>query len=325
MPVGRVNSRRRRAWDWELSMATLSDEMIRLVEEQRLGFVATVCRDGTPNLSPKGTVSVWDPDHLVFADICSPRTVANLRVQPAVEINVVDPIRRRGYRFKGTGQVVDRGPDYEAGVQFFRQRGGANQIRSVVFVRVEKGEALVSPVYDTGVTEAEVVERWLKRTMDRFEAVIHTDHSRAAGLAALFLRVALAITFLAAVTDRFGLWDSPGAASVAWGDFAHFEAYAATLNWFVPRAVIPLLAWVVTCLETGLSLALLLGVRTRRVALASGILLLLFALAMTFATGIKSSLNASVYSASAGAFLLASVRRHVLALDALSRRGAVGV
>jgi uncharacterized membrane protein YphA (DoxX/SURF4 family) len=305
-------------------MATLSDEMIRVVEEQRLGFVATVCPDGTPNLSPKGTVSVWDPDHLVFADICSPRTVANLRMQPAVEINVVDPIRRKGYRFKGAGQVVDRGPDYEAGVQFFRKRSVPNQIRSVVFVRVETGEALVSPVYDRGATEAEVVARWMRRTIDRFEAVIHTDYSRAAGFAALFLRVALAVTLLAAVTDRFGFWGPPGAANVAWGDFSHFEAYAAKLNWLVPRAEIPLLAWVVTCLETGLSLALLLGVRTRRVALASGILLLLFALAMTLATGIKSPLNASVYSASAGAFLLASVRRHVLALDnALGGRVAV--
>lgn len=130
-------------------MATLSDEMMRVVEEQRLGFVATVCPDGTPNLSPKGTVAVWDAEHLVFADICSPRTVANLNGQPVTEINVVDPIRRKGYRFKGTARVVDRGPDFEAGVEFFRRRGVVNAIRSVVFVRVERAEALVSPVYDT--------------------------------------------------------------------------------------------------------------------------------------------------------------------------------
>ncbi len=38
----------------------LTPEMQRLIAEQRLGFVASVCEDGTPNLSPKGTVSVWD-------------------------------------------------------------------------------------------------------------------------------------------------------------------------------------------------------------------------------------------------------------------------
>jgi len=43
--------------------------MKRVVREQRLGFIATMCAYGTPNLSPKGTTKVWDDDHLVFADI----------------------------------------------------------------------------------------------------------------------------------------------------------------------------------------------------------------------------------------------------------------
>src|SRR5215212_12086323 len=81
------------------AMGALSLDAQRVVEEQRLGFVATVNEDGTPNLSPKGTVAVLDDDHLVFADIRSPRTVENLRQRPAVEINVIDPILRKGFRF----------------------------------------------------------------------------------------------------------------------------------------------------------------------------------------------------------------------------------
>ena len=41
-------------------MGILTADMKRVVEQQRLGFVATVCADGTPNLSPKGTTAVWD-------------------------------------------------------------------------------------------------------------------------------------------------------------------------------------------------------------------------------------------------------------------------
>jgi predicted pyridoxine 5'-phosphate oxidase superfamily flavin-nucleotide-binding protein len=40
-----------------------------VVLEQRLAFAATVCPDGTPNLSPKGMTTVWDGTHLAFADI----------------------------------------------------------------------------------------------------------------------------------------------------------------------------------------------------------------------------------------------------------------
>jgi predicted pyridoxine 5'-phosphate oxidase superfamily flavin-nucleotide-binding protein len=86
----------------------LSDDMKLVVDEQRLGYAATVCPDGTPNLSPKGTTAVWDDDHLVFADIRSPRTVENLRHNQAIEVNVV-PISRKGYRFKGTGKVLSGG------------------------------------------------------------------------------------------------------------------------------------------------------------------------------------------------------------------------
>src|SRR6266852_3635921 len=87
----------------------LTDDMRRAVDEQKLAFVATVCPDQTPNLSPKGTIAVWDETHLVLADIRSPGTVANLRTNSAVEINIVDPFSRKGYRFKGTAELVTAG------------------------------------------------------------------------------------------------------------------------------------------------------------------------------------------------------------------------
>ena len=70
----------------------LSPEMQRVVLEQRLGFVATVTAEGRPNLSPKGTTTLWDEEHLMFADLASPGTIENLATNPHVEINVVDPI-----------------------------------------------------------------------------------------------------------------------------------------------------------------------------------------------------------------------------------------
>ncbi len=138
----------------------LTEEMQRAVREQRLGFVATVCPDGTPNLSPKGTTTVWDAEHLIFADIRSPQTVANLRVNPSVEVNVVDPIARKGFRFKGTAEVVDGGEPLAEAIDFYRRRGVTNHIRAVVLIKVERAAPLISPIYDSGLTEEEVRKRW---------------------------------------------------------------------------------------------------------------------------------------------------------------------
>jgi predicted pyridoxine 5'-phosphate oxidase superfamily flavin-nucleotide-binding protein len=135
--------------------------MQRIVEEQRLGFVATVCPDGTPNLSPKGTTAVWDDDHLVFANIRSPGTLANLRSNPSIEVNVVDPFARKGYRFKGVASVLEDGPPYERAISFYRDRGSnVSAFREIVLIRVERVQAIDSPAYDWGLSEEEIRERW---------------------------------------------------------------------------------------------------------------------------------------------------------------------
>lgn len=135
----------------------------------------------------------------------------------------------------------------------------------------------------------------------------------------VFLRFALGFSFLSAVADRFGLWGAFGKPHVAWGTFARFVAYTGQLNWFLPKATIPAVAILATCAETLLGILLLLGWQTRTAALLSGILLLLFAVTMTAALGIKVPLDFSVFSASAGAFLLANCAEYPLSIDRLRR------
>lgn len=142
-------------------MGLLTADMKRVVEEQRLGFVATVCPDGTPNLSPKGTTAVWDDDHLAFANIRSAGTLANLRQNASVEINVVDPFLRKGYRFKGVAQVIESGALYDQAIAFYKARGSnVSAFREIVLVRIESAHPIDSPAYDLGMTEDEVRSRW---------------------------------------------------------------------------------------------------------------------------------------------------------------------
>ena len=144
----------------EEGTAILTADMKRVVEEQRLGFVATVCPDGTPNLSPKGTTAVWDDDHLIFANIRSPGTIANLRQNANVEVNVVDPFARKGYRFKGVASILESGALYDKALAFYKGRGSQSVIREVVMIRVQTAQPIDSPAYDLGFTEDEVRDRW---------------------------------------------------------------------------------------------------------------------------------------------------------------------
>ena len=116
-----------------------------------------------------GTISVWDDDHLVFADTRSPGTITNLRKNPTVEINVVDPFARKGYRFKGTGEVIVDGELFQQITNFYRGRWvdtvrskSEARIRGFVLVKVESALPLTSPAYDdTSVDEQAIRKHWI--------------------------------------------------------------------------------------------------------------------------------------------------------------------
>jgi predicted pyridoxine 5'-phosphate oxidase superfamily flavin-nucleotide-binding protein len=142
-------------------MAVLTDEMKSFVRHQRLGYVATVSKDGSPNLSPKGSLTVWDDRHLMFADIESPHTIQNLASNPKVEVNVVDSFTRRGYRFRGNGKVLRSGPEYWKAVELYKGEGAdVRRIRAIVLIEVMECGVLVSPVYLLGLNEADVRRLW---------------------------------------------------------------------------------------------------------------------------------------------------------------------
>ena len=141
-------------------MGILTTEIKEFIKKTRLGFVATVCPDGTPNLSPKGTTTAWDDDHLVFADIHSPGTVNNLLTNPAVEVNIVDIFLRKGYRFKGVGQVLSDGSLFQEIASFYKNAGSRYPINNIVLIKVGQVIPVTSPIYDTGATEEEVIKRW---------------------------------------------------------------------------------------------------------------------------------------------------------------------
>ena len=135
-------------------MTILTPDMKRIIAEQKLGFVATVNADGTPNLSPKATMQVLDDEHIFFADIRSPGTMANLARNPAMEINFVDPFVRKGYRFKGTARTVAKDTPEFAALLARYPAALPERYRAFVVLHVTRAAPLISPAYDSGATEA---------------------------------------------------------------------------------------------------------------------------------------------------------------------------
>jgi uncharacterized protein len=141
----------------------LTSDMRRVIEEQRLGFVATAAPDGTPNVSPKGTFVVLDDRTIALGEIRSPATMRSLRANPRIEVNFVDPFVRKGYRFAGMATVVERDePGFDMLLPNLRS-ALTHRIRAIVTIAVTKALPLSSPAYDEGTTEPELRRAWTTR------------------------------------------------------------------------------------------------------------------------------------------------------------------
>lgn len=140
----------------------ITQEIKDFLDLQKLGYVATVSSDGKPNLSPKGTIIGWTSETLAFADIRSPDTMKNLQSNPHVEINVINPLSRKGYLFKGQARVIEDTSLHEEILNHYKKMGIKSPINSIVLVDVSDVSKVTSPSYDMGISEQEIRSKWKK-------------------------------------------------------------------------------------------------------------------------------------------------------------------
>jgi predicted pyridoxine 5'-phosphate oxidase superfamily flavin-nucleotide-binding protein len=119
-------------------MTKLTDEAKMAIGEIRPSLVATASRTGKPNVSAKGSLRVLDDEHVVFADIASPRTVANIRENPQVAVICLDAATRKGCRIWGKGSIFNSGELFDQLTAEYAEKN--MEVKNVVKVAVEEVE-----------------------------------------------------------------------------------------------------------------------------------------------------------------------------------------
>jgi len=119
-------------------MTKLTDEAKKAIGEIRPALLATASRTGKPNVSAKGSLRVLDDEHVVFADIASPRTVANIRENPQVAAICLDAAARKGCRIWGKGSILASGGLFDQLTAEYAEKN--MEVKNVVKVAVEEVE-----------------------------------------------------------------------------------------------------------------------------------------------------------------------------------------
>jgi predicted pyridoxine 5'-phosphate oxidase superfamily flavin-nucleotide-binding protein len=150
-------------------MSKVTEWMKEVVDNNSIGFYATVDEHGAPCVSPKGTSVVLDDDTIAFGNIRSPNTVANIMANPKIEVNFVDVLTRRGFRARGNAYYVDRSSsEFDSLISSFQKWDMlTKRFKGIVVLKIVKATEIESPVYDIGANEGELKEQWKQHYMSK--------------------------------------------------------------------------------------------------------------------------------------------------------------
>jgi predicted pyridoxine 5'-phosphate oxidase superfamily flavin-nucleotide-binding protein len=127
----------------------LSPEVQESATRSVLCWLATVDEAGQPNVSPKEIFAGFDSNHLVIANIASPKSVRNIGANPRVCVSFVDVFVQKGFKVIGIARNVGRqDPEFPVWSGPLEAKAGPRfQIHSVLVIRAVAVEPILAPSY----------------------------------------------------------------------------------------------------------------------------------------------------------------------------------
>ena len=147
--------------------AILNSDLKAMAKRSVLCWLATADERGQPNVSPKEVFAVADDEHIVVANIASPGSAKNIRVNGKVCLSFVDVFAQKGLKVIGTAtDVKPSESEYSRWVEPLRKMVGDRfPIHSVFVVRIAIAEQIIAPsyrLYPSETTEASQVQSALR-------------------------------------------------------------------------------------------------------------------------------------------------------------------
>ena len=95
-------------------MAKLTPEILEQMKKQKVYSLATASKDGVPNVVPVGMLIPQEDGSVWIIDNYFDKTLANMQENPKAAFYVWNPDCTESWQIKGSLQIEDSGPDYEA-------------------------------------------------------------------------------------------------------------------------------------------------------------------------------------------------------------------
>jgi uncharacterized protein len=127
----------------------LDKDVKKYIDKSVLCWLATVDQDNYPNVSPKEMFTYQDDTTILVANIASPISVSNVRVNPKVCISFIDIFVQKGYKLKGLATIIDKedpsfGSKAKRLTDLFSDKFAIQSILEIKIIEVTK---IIAPSY----------------------------------------------------------------------------------------------------------------------------------------------------------------------------------
>lgn len=123
-----------------------SKDALDYVDRSVLCWLATVDKDGQPNVSPKEIFTVHE-NRMLIANIASPGSVRNIQQNAKVCVSFVDVLVQKGYQLKGHAKLVSPTDGPEVNQVMQDMAGDKYKVLSVISIEVDTVKPIVAPSY----------------------------------------------------------------------------------------------------------------------------------------------------------------------------------
>lgn len=127
----------------------LTNDIKKYIDKSVLCWLATSSIDHVPNVSPKEIFDYYESDSIIVANIASPQTVRNIKLNPNVCVSFIDILVQKGFQIKGTAEIINKSHSefLEMEQKLTKMTGGLFPFTTITKINIEHVKPIIAPKY----------------------------------------------------------------------------------------------------------------------------------------------------------------------------------
>jgi len=140
----------------------LTTEIKEYISRSVLCWLATVSTENMPNVSPKEIFNYYGKEKIIVANIASPQTVRNIKLNENVCLSFIDILVQKGFQVKGKARIIEKADSEFLEMEKILNKltGGNFPFATITEITVEQVKSIIAPKYILypETTESEQIE-----------------------------------------------------------------------------------------------------------------------------------------------------------------------